>query len=395
MNFNFLFLFSFVLVVAFTNANEINVNFAGLLSGSGAGSGSGSGSSAADVAALQKTVADLTASNNAMKKKLMLMGFQESTAYAPIPPNSYPATQRSDGMSVIELGSGSGVWFVSDSAYNSAVIDIGSSLVVVDAPPTYSEARLRSALSFIGGNKTVSHFIYSHTHNDHVGLAGLFASTATYISHPITSDLVKRNGKLPVPTITTPNNTKMTLGNKNFEFYYFDNAHADGNLLIWLPAQKVVVYIDIVYPQWVPFYALGITQDSYRFVRVHDTLLTFNFDYFISGHLGRIATRSDVTQAQQYLADLTTVIGQTYALFPFEKYYAAYQGPPVNWWALLHNWEGDMATECAGKMMDKYKGKLAGVDVYAWTHCWHLREAIDLFTPMDGGKRKRSLFAQL
>jgi len=324
----------------------------------------------------------------------MLMGFKDPSTYDPIPSNAYPATQRSDGMSVVELGTGSGIWFVSDSAYNSAVVDIGSTLVVIDAPPTYSEARMRSVLSAIGGNKTVSHFIYSHTHNDHVGLAGLFASSATYISHPLTQGLVMRNSKLPVPTITTPNNTKLTLGNKNVEFYYYDNAHAEGSMLMWFPTQKVLLYIDIVYPQWVPFYALGITQDAYRFVQIHDVLLSFNFDYFISGHLGRVATRPDVLQAKQYLADLTSIIGQTYALYPFDKYYATYQGPPVNWWALLHNWEGDMASECSEKLMAKYRGKLAGVDVYAWNHCWHMRETIDLFSPMDGGKRKKSLFAQ-
>jgi len=317
-----------------------------------------------------------------------LMGFNDVSAYAPIPSNSLPLPARPDGMILQELGQGSGVWFVSDSAYTSAIIDIGDSVVVVDAPPTYSEQRLKAVVSTVAGNRPVSHFIFSHTHNDHVGLASTF-SGATFAAHPITAGLLTRNKKLPKPTLMLNNGTKLTLGNKNLEFYTYENSHEEGSLLIWLPQQKVVIFIDIVFPQWVPFFALGVTQDQLRFVAVHDTLLSYNFEYLVSGHLGRWASRADTQQAKQYLADLGQIITETYALFPFENYYKLFAGPPTHWWGILHNWHGDMATECAKKTIAKYKGVLAGVDVYAWTHCWHLREAMDLFG--IGGEKKRSM----
>jgi len=393
-----LFLSLFLLLgVSTASESVINVNFAGILDGTG----STGDNSAATIAALRAQVESLTAErtqltsqNQNLTKRLYLSGFTPSgsiNGYAPIPPNSkaFP-TNRTDGMVVEELVPGSGVYFVTDTAYSSAVIDIGDSLVVIDAPPTYSAQRLMNVIQSISPTKPVKYFIYTHCHNDHVGLAGIFSANATYISHPLSVELIARNGHLPVPTMVTDyNNTRWTLGNKTFEFYYFDDAHSIGNMLIWLPETKTMMYIDIVYPQWVPFYAIGMTQDAIRFVAIHDTFLQYPFQHFIPGHLGRTATRDDVILAKQYLTDMKSVITTGFGLFTFDTYFPRYNtANGYNWWALLHNWQGDMAFYCAEKIIDKYKNILAGVELYAWSHCWHYREHIDLYQPVTGGRKR-------
>eukprot|EP01097_Dermamoeba_algensis_P008771 TRINITY_DN5963_c0_g1_i1.p1 TRINITY_DN5963_c0_g1~~TRINITY_DN5963_c0_g1_i1.p1 ORF type:complete len:409 (+),score=96.84 TRINITY_DN5963_c0_g1_i1:613-1839(+) len=388
----------FFVVLALTSTiavrcqNVINVNFAGLLGGL-----TPSSTDAETIRSLKAQLDTVTAANSlanqkivSLQKKLYNLGYSDT--YAPIPNNSFPfPTDRSDGMIVKELGVGTGVYFISDTAYSSAVIDVGDSLDVIDAPPTYSEARLRSVISSISATKPVTHFIYTHTHNDHVGLAGIFASgNVTFISHPLSVELITRNGRLPIPSVvTSQNNSKLTIGDKQFEFYYYDDAHEIGNMLIWLPQSKVMIYIDIIYPQWAPFYALGMTQDAIRFVNIHDTFLSFDFNHFIPGHLGRTATRDDIILAKKYLADMKSTIISGLALYTFNDYYPRYVTPRgYNWWALLHNWQSDMASYCADKIIEMYRSTLAGVELYAWSHCWHYREHIDLYQPTGVGKKR-------
>jgi len=107
--------------------------------------------------------------------------------------------------------------------------------------------------------------------------------------------------------------------------------------------------------------------------------LGFDFNYVVTGHLGLPAKRSDVLLAKQFITDMTTFVDQSFTLF--NNLTAYYQVYGTNHWAVLHNWMGDMAFYCSENMRNKYAGIVAGVDVYAWTGCWTLRETYQLFYP--------------
>jgi len=67
-------------------------------------------------------------------------------------------------------------------------------------------------------------------------------------------------------------------------------------------------------------------------------------------------------------------------------YYAKFGGnntAAVNHWAVLHNWEGDMASHCAETLINKYQSTMAGIDVYSWSNCWVMRENLALFYPLE------------
>jgi glyoxylase-like metal-dependent hydrolase (beta-lactamase superfamily II) len=339
-------------------------------------------------------VQSLQAENLALKNKLALLGFKEPGEYFPIPPTAAALTPTmANGLVVQEIATD--VWFLTDAAYTSAVIDVGNSLVVIDAPPSYQAQRHLEAIQAIGRGKPVSHFIFSHAHNDHVGNAYLWANRGRgrraaaqpqtlFIAHALTAELLKRNTDQVVPTslITKPF-TQVRLGNKNFEFHYFDNAHVEGNIVIFLPAEKVLMYVDIVFPQWSPFYNLGMTQDAIRLIGAMDTILSFPFTKMIGGHLGRYATRKDVLLAKGYLTDMQSFIQEGFKTFNISTYYAKFGQPEgnkgPNTWAVLHNWMGDMAFDCSSKMIGKYKDIIAGIDIYTWVNCWLLRESVGLF----------------
>jgi len=201
----------------------------------------------------------------------------------------------------------------------------------------------------------------------------------------LTAILLQPNPTEPQPSILLGDYTEMRLGNKRFTFSYFKNAHVEGNMAIFLPAEKILMYVDVVFPQWSPFYGLGVSQDPLRFIGVMDSLLAFPFKYIIAGHLGRPATRRDTMLAKQYMLDMMTFNNEAYATFTnLTSYYTEFgqhKPPAANHWAVLHNWMGDMAFYCAGKMIQKYAHQIAGVDVYSWSGCWVLREAMGLYLP--------------
>jgi glyoxylase-like metal-dependent hydrolase (beta-lactamase superfamily II) len=334
----------------------------------------------ASAATKPKTMEQLQKENDQLRAKLSLLGFKDK--YLEVPATAQPYDTKK-GVNITQVAKD--VYFMTDSAYTNVIIDIGDSMVLIDAPPSYTKDKLQAAIKTASKGKKLSHFIYTHAHNDHIALSEIFAGTKnlTVMAHEITAGLIHRNSKLPKVTksiAVAGNGTQMTLGNKKFVFYYYEDAHLEGNLAIWLPQQQILVYVDIVFPQWSPFYGLGLTQDAIRYVQAFDTLLKFDFKYLISGHLGRPASRKDVQLAKTYMGDMSDFVFQGFRLFNnITDYYKVFGGSSPNHWAVLHNWMGDMAFYCARKMIDKYKNVIAGVDIYSWANCWVLREHYGLF----------------
>ncbi len=64
------------------------------------------------------------------------------------------------------------------------------------------------------------------------------------------------------------------------------------------------MFIDIVNAGWVPIYNVNLSEDVQGYMAAPDTALSYPWTHFISGHLGRLATREDVALHQQYIADI-------------------------------------------------------------------------------------------
>ena len=95
-----------------------------------------------------------------------------------------------------------GLYWVTDGAYNTMFLTTGQGVIAVDAPPSIGENYLKAIAEVT--EEPVTHVIYSHTHNDHVGDVSMFPDDAIYIAHQEAADtLEKRNDpNRPVPTIT-------------------------------------------------------------------------------------------------------------------------------------------------------------------------------------------------
>lgn len=146
--------------------------------------------------------------------------------------------------------------------------------------------------------------------------------------------------------------------------------------------------VDIVYPGWVPFDALGESQNIPGFIKAHDQILEYHFDHFVGGHLNRAGTRQDVLNQQAYVRQLYNNCAEAIrlsgappnasnplsiktALAPVES------ADPGNSWALFEEYIEDLvASYCANKTTAQWLGRLAGADVYGQSNAVAMVESL-------------------
>jgi Alkyl sulfatase and related hydrolases len=73
---------------------------------------------------------------------------------------------------------GDGLYFVTDGFYTTMFMTTGKGVIVVDAPPTLGEKMLQAVRE--ATNEPIKWVIYSHSHADHVGAAGIYPKDAVF-----------------------------------------------------------------------------------------------------------------------------------------------------------------------------------------------------------------------
>lgn len=291
---------------------------------------------------------------------------------------------------------GGGAYMVTDGLYQAAFFVSDESVIAVDAPPTIGE-NLVHAIESVTSNP-VSHVVYSHHHADHIGGAYLYGSAAnnvTFVAHQFTAEtlaLVPENTR-PPPTITFDSTYNLTVGNQTLELAYRGNNHDPGSIFIYSPAQKVLVLIDIVYPGWTPFNALGEVEFVPGYIKAHEYLLAYDFDHYIGGHLDRSGTRQDVLVAQAYLQDLFETsqrainmsaqasgnLSMSSVIAP-----AVLKPNPNNDWALFNTYVDVLADWVTAELAPRWNERLYGTDVYGKSHAMTMLEAVRIDFGMLG-----------
>jgi len=276
-----------------------------------------------------------------------------------------------------ETGS-EGVYWATNGGYNFLFVVYSAGIVVVDAP-LQTGWSLR-AIQSLNTTKSVTHFIYSHFHTDHVGDANLHQKPGvTFIGHELTANyLVSRSlennmKKLPLVNISFIDTYEFKVDNYVFQLSYKHNAHLNGNIMIWLPNQKVLMHVDLIFPRWIPFHDLGEMENSTSFLQNVEEILSYDFTYMVCGHLGRLADKADVLEAKAYFTSLITA-AQNH-LIPPDTYYSEL-GTDGNFWRFLRVWYEDAACLCAKDLITQWGGILGAVDIYADTHCYLMQQQL-------------------
>lgn len=306
---------------------------------------------------------------------------------APIPATALgPAIPQDKGYLVEEIEDG--LYWVTEGVYNTMFLTTGEGVIVVDAPPTIGENLLRAIGEVT--DEPITHVIYSHTHADHIGAASMYPSEAVYVAHEETAAQLSARandpnrtypfgsflGGSPVPMPTTTFEDRLTLevGSQVLELEYRGPNHKPGNIFIYAPNQKVLMLVDVVFPGWVPFKNLAVTEDVVGFVNAHDEVLTFEFDTFIGGHWSRLGTREDVEIQKEYVLDLQANSAQAFQTVDF--FAVAQEVGFENPFLLFDVYLDRVAEECNDLTLAKWINRLGGADVFTIDHCWVMLESL-------------------
>lgn len=301
------------------------------------------------------------------------------TVALPDPYKSDPVPAVSAGPAIPTKGYlvqplGGNVYAVLDGFYQAMFVTTGSGVIVVDAPPTLG-GHLLDAIHETT-SEPITHVVYSHHHTDHIGSADLFPAGVTRIAQAETAALLAadHDPHRPPPTITFDTSYTLTVGTETLQLDYHGNIHDPGNIFIYAPKQKVLMVVDVVFPGWVPFDRLAVSQNIPNWIAAHDTILSYDFTSYIGGHLTRLGTRGDVELQRQYVQDLRAAAAaalQVVQLGPL-----ASQVDGQNPWALFAVYLGNVAEQCAVSQLARYRGKLGGLDLHAYDHCWTMMESL-------------------
>ena len=283
-----------------------------------------------------------------------------TTDFLPLPEHAKPLPMPAEGYRlepvgengyVVSAGSAQGYFFVTRTG-----------VVMLDAPTAVANF-LPLAVSRIT-DKPVTHVILTHDHNDHISGATKFPD-ARFVSHKVTAELLRvyTDPDRPVPDITfAGKHHSLRVGGERFELIYPGANHEHGNIIVYLPKQKIAMMSDVVAPGWAPFLHYGNADHIPGILNAMDAVLDLDFEIFLGAHTYRIGNRRDVEICRAFFVDQWNWTRQAMREIRFDLSVVE-QG---NLWAAQAVWFNRIADHVTPRLVEQYGKELAAVD--AFTH---------------------------
>ncbi|TDD44990.1 MBL fold metallo-hydrolase [Nonomuraea terrae] len=303
--------------------------------------------------------------------------------YAPVPAASVGPELNADGYYVGRVRGN--LYWVTDAYYQAMLLTTTEGVVLVDAPPTIGHNLLRAIDDVAKANgmpNKVTHLVYSHSHADHIGASAILGKDVVRIGHTETRRLLRldRDPNRPAPTETFDDHYVLKVGGERLELAYHGPNHSPDNIFIYAPAQQTLMVVDVLYPGWVPFKNLAVSQDIPAWVKAHDVVMGYPWQTLVGGHLGRLGVRADGDLQKQYMADLDAAVRNASATVDPTPYFQKY-GSSGNAWAIFKTYLDAVAHQAAEPVIAKYTGTLAAADVFTVDNAFALLES----QRIDGG----------
>lgn len=283
-----------------------------------------------------------------------------------------PAVDPAKGYRLQDLGSG--LYMITDDAYQSMFLVHDRGVVVIDAPPSYA-VHIPQAISEVS-DKPITHVIYSHSHIDHIGGTKALGGHPIIIAHEETLRLLKRaaDPNRPLPNVTFSDRYKLHVGNKVLELSYHGNAHEPGNIFIYAPAQRVLMVVDVVFPGWMPWRRFALAQDIPGYFTQVEEIRKMDWLTIVGGHVARAGTHEDVDVQAEFNRDVKQAAATALATTkPGEGLNALDR---TNAWAVFDNYIDRVAAQCVNALTPKWSAKLAAFDVYIWDQCYAMEQSL-------------------
>jgi glyoxylase-like metal-dependent hydrolase (beta-lactamase superfamily II) len=187
---------------------------------------------------------------------------------APASVASAPATDAPSERSAVKVEEvANGVWHLTGTTHHSVLVEFSDHLTLIEAPNEDRARGIFAKAKELRPNKPLTTLINTHHHFDHsAGVRAAVSEGLTIITHksngPFYEEAVKRPRTiLPDVLAENPNppplklvtvDEEMTLTDQAMTLVIYrivNNTHADNNLMIYFPRERLLVQADIFMPR--------------------------------------------------------------------------------------------------------------------------------------------------
>lgn len=293
--------------------------------------------------------------------------------YAHVPDTAHGPQLPEDGYIVEEIAED--LYWVADGFYQMMFLVTDDGVVAVDAPPTLGHNITRAIRKVTSAE--VTHAIYTHAHADHVGAMSIYEGAQLYAQEEAATLLARdADPHRPIPTQTFKDSYTLQVGGQTLQLDYHGPNHSPGNSYVYAPAQKTLMLVDVVFPGWVPFACLAVSQDIPAWIDAPAKALIYPFEHFVGGHLNRLGSRSDVEIHQEFIADLKAESERAIDTFDLMSVFA--NADPANLWGIFRRYLDGVCADVAEALIPKWQDRLGGADVFTDLNAFTMVESLRL-----------------
>ncbi|MBC8358734.1 MAG: MBL fold metallo-hydrolase [Candidatus Aminicenantes bacterium] len=223
------------------------------------------------------------------------------------------------------------------SGANTGFIITEKEVLVIDAKMSEESAKQMIAEIKKLTSNPMKYVIITHSDGDHInGLVG-FPPDVTVVSHHQTRKDMDEAFKEPkqrlyLPILTFSKKLKLYSGNKTIKLFYFGPAHTSGDIVVYIPDEKVAFLGDLLFLGRDPLVHKHKNGNSFGLVKTLKNILKLDADTFVHGH-GDIASKSDIEGVIKSLEDkqlkIKTLIKEGKSLDEIKKAFNVEDRPPL------------------------------------------------------------------
>lgn len=212
-----------------------------------------------------------------------------------------------------------------DGAANSGFVVTNEGVVVIDTQgPKELSLFLKKKIREIT-QQPVIYVINTHYHGDHTFGNQYFKEAKEILSHENTKKNLIENKtqheerfkrffgeksldefELTPPTKTFTNTFSMRVGSASFELVYLGNGHTDGDIIVYLPTERLIFTGDLLYTNRLPWVQDGNIKNWREALKKVEW---FEADTYVPGH-GMIADKKGLKKFGKYFDDLTDEVSK-------------------------------------------------------------------------------------
>lgn len=299
-----------------------------------------------------------------------------------------------------------------DKGYEVAIFDFPEgSFVIRDDTGAVTGSLVTNAIEdivFNINNLTKSdirkvQMVYTHGHFDHIGAATIthnhiktnwdFVDEIDIIAHEgVLEEFEERidanffSGRAPLPTTLVRTGKKATRSVGDQFSYTLDpiSGHSEKKDLAIFFEQNgdepaVLMFVDVIFPKWAPFFSFAITTDLFDFLQVHKYLLNYydlgESGIFIAGHFGVLGGKTDIETSLSFVEAVLDGAGEglaTVDLGPIGAESGVFDSDSNNFGNSMYLFDlyfQEVVRVCAKKVVAEFGCTLAAVDTVIDSHC--------------------------